>query len=426
LVQVYAALGSPTVGPVTDLIHNEVSGNLVQVYAALGSPTVGPVTEPEYDMATKAYLIAYMSGGDRAVGSSEEMPAVEREWAYDYPAWNDTLTWVSDLKHTSDLSSNVRLNPFVKHTRTFEQQVSFLQEFGHKYGTFQNLECHRLKDKLAEMEDEGTGRVPLSRFYRGIRDGDWTFTESVAYLRHIGALDDTHPERMSVVIPNYIQSQSNCLAGSSFYSICCFDECESLLGHVEKEIMEPSASPSQIVSIVSNLPSDTVHAPRNLSKALLNRLEDIAQMHEGRIPLHGRLFAQWLHHAYPRECPFPHVTGVTSRTSPTQWMDANLDVESAQASEEEMEAFLKFEEQDSMAPKAKARALPWTTDEELVAGPCPGHLNMGSDARASSWGSFLYVALVVAMVSTIAILAKHASIRLSQQKDNSRGVKLLV
>jgi len=26
------------------------------------------------------------------------------------------------------------------------------------------------------------------------------------------------------------------------------------------------------------------------------------------VPLHGRLFTQWLHFAFPHECPYPHIT----------------------------------------------------------------------------------------------------------------------
>ena len=36
-------------------------------------------------------------------------------------------------------------------------------------------------------------------------------------------------------------------------------------------------------------------------------MEQVASHHGGKVPLHGRLFAQWLHHAFPRECPYPHV-----------------------------------------------------------------------------------------------------------------------
>jgi len=264
------------------------------------------------------------------------------------------------MKHTSDFLLRHRRSPFAQHHRSFDGHVPFLQEFSHRYGSYQNLECHKLKNQLVEMEDEGTGRVPLSRFYRGGLNGDWTFAESVEYLRRVGALDDTNPRRMSVVIPNWIQSPSNCFAGSSFYSVCCSDECEGLLGHVEQAVMGPSATPSQIASVVSGMQSETVHAPRNLSVVLLDRLEQIAGIHHGRIPLHGRLFTQWMHHAYPRECAFPHKIGASDRAHAVSVVP--------EATEEEMEVLVKGADTESVTVEGLVEALPWTMAEELVAG----------------------------------------------------------
>lgn len=354
-------------------------------------------------MASKAYLINYLSGGGEEVGSSEELPAVESKWGSDYPAWADTWMWAEDLKQTMD-SADQRSNPFVKSPRTFEQHSTFLQEFGHRLGTFQNLECFKLKDQLTDLEDAGTGRVPLSRFYRGGVDGEWQFTESIDFLRHIGALDETNPKRMSVVIPNYIQSQSNCLAGSSFYSVCCSNECEGLLGHIEEAVQAPSAPPAQIAAIVSNLQSDTVLAPRNISQVLLDRLDDIANLHGGNVPLHGRLFAQWLHHAYPRECPFPHVMGATNRLSSEDWMEA-MDVDSAEATEEEMSLLVS---QEMTGAVAEADALPWTMAEELVA----GHLAMDVEpSRTSRYARFCVAALaVMSLVAPLAHSKKPAAL----------------
>merc|ERR1740129_1200592 len=55
--------------------------------------------------------------------------------------------------------------------------------------------------------------------------------------------------------------------------------------------------------------SSTVLAGRTLAPVLVTRLQEIATQHSGLVPLHGRLFAQWMHHAYPRECAYPHVAG---------------------------------------------------------------------------------------------------------------------
>merc|ERR1719413_41860 len=186
------------------------------------------------------------------------------------------------------------------------------------------------------MEHMGTGRVLLSTFYSHALAGDWQFMESVQYLRNQGALDETDPERPSVVIPNYVNSPANCLTGSDFYAICCLDECEALMRHVEQHIASSSATPARIADVVSSLHSDTVDAPRNLSSALHARLDEIAAFHGGRVPLHGRLFAQWMHHAYPRECSFPHVSGTTNPMTPDEWM-AHHSSEDVDATLEEMQ-----------------------------------------------------------------------------------------
>ena len=41
-------------------------------------------------MATKAYLLTYLSGGREEVTQVSEIPSVGRSWREDYPAWDDT------------------------------------------------------------------------------------------------------------------------------------------------------------------------------------------------------------------------------------------------------------------------------------------------------------------------------------------------
>merc|ERR1719343_1675177 len=49
------------------------------------------------------------------------------------------------------------------------------------------------------------------------------------------------------------------------------------------------------------------------------QLQEIAQANHGKVPLHGRLFAQWLHFVFPTECPFPHKSNSISGLSPTEF-----------------------------------------------------------------------------------------------------------
>jgi hypothetical protein len=163
------------------------------------------------------------------------------------------------------------------------------------------------------------------------------------------------------MIANYVSSPSNCIASSSFYSVCCMDECESLIGHIENEIAAPEAKVERIAGVITNLASSSVAAPRTLSPTLMKRLEEIASGHGGAVQLHGRLFAQWMHHAYPRECPYPHVSGTTNPQTPDEWMESG---EETFATEEEMRGFI--EQGRNQTQELTLDSLPWSPEEELL------------------------------------------------------------
>jgi len=226
-----------------------------------------------------------------------------------------------------------------------------------------------LKDDLVRMEEKGgNGRVLLSDFYRPALDGNWQFEESAPYLRQLGALDESDPSKPRVIISNYLYSQTNCIAASNFYSMCCIDECEGLLGHLEQQIAAPEATPTRIANIVSALSSSSVNAPRTLPTALLDRLGEIAQEHGGSVPLHGRLFSQWMHHAYPRECPYPHISGTTtSAQTPDEWL-ASTGAEAAAPREDMVEHVQKADKLKASRTEDddEIAALPWAPEEELL------------------------------------------------------------
>merc|ERR1719343_2014678 len=199
-----------------------------------------------------------------------------------------------------------------------------------------------MKHALLDLSD-GSGRVRLAKFYQGAHVGLKShFSESPDYLRHLGVLDETDPRQPSVIITNYMNGKANCVASSGLYSICCIDECEALMAQLERNIASPVADPQRLAELVAAMPSDTVSAPRNISALMRRRLDDIAGRHKGSVPLHGRLFAQWMHHAFPNECSYPHMSG--SLASPV----APLDVLHAEkktglrmiASQEEMQFFM--------------------------------------------------------------------------------------
>mmetsp|Transcript_146005 Transcript_146005/g.266026 ORF Transcript_146005/g.266026 Transcript_146005/m.266026 type:complete len:263 (+) Transcript_146005:2-790(+) len=245
--------------------------------------------------------------------------------------------------------------------------------------------------------------------------GQWQFQESVNYLRNLGALDESEPKDPRVIIPNYLMSPSNCIASSSFYSVCCMDECEALMGHLEEQIGAPEAPPSRLATLVANLPSSSIKAPRTLSSTLLTRLDEIATNHDGAVLIHGRLFAQWMHHAFPRECPYPHVSGTTNPQTADEW---EAEGRRSTASKFEMMQYSRNSKKDEKVPQVNGAPselqLQWSPEEELLIGRRSPFSEPASD---SAWTNIRNLMLVAALGSVLVGLVRTSkSVQPESQK----------
>jgi hypothetical protein len=235
------------------------------------------------------------------------------------------------------------------------------------FQSYWQSECETMKTALTGMDTHSTGRVPLSKFYGTALDTDWRFGESEAYLRELGALDETSswlgPQ---VIIPNYLQATSNCIVSTPHYHVCCVNECEALMGEIEIAIDAPTALPSTILAMVRSMSAQTTldeDEPPHLTSDLVQQLERIARGHGGVVPLHGRLFAQWLHYVFPRECPFPHKTGAVSSATPMQYGDQHI------ASKEDMKKHASSATSVDISSVGKEELQwmsQWSPEEELV------------------------------------------------------------
>jgi len=355
------------------LVHDEAMGKLQESYQAHEVLPTDLVTENEAKKIIRTYMASFSSFG-----------------------WHDTKIWLEDMQLSVRYADRGVSNPFVRGDLSFTRIAHVVEEIDDRYGGFQDVECQFLKERLLDRERQLPGRVLLSDFYSKGLDGQ--FTESVEYLRKLGALDESDPKMPpSVVVPNYINAKANCLGQgkSSFYLICCIDECEGLMGHLEREIALPTAEPQRIAAVVASMPSDTMHAPRNLSTALLSRLDAIAERHAGQVPLHGRLFAQWMHHAYPNECQYPQTAADTS--SQAAPMNAPKSI-----SRREMTSYVKN------SPKVDELLvdnydLPWMDVENLL----EDYEKVPLQAAEYGFWSFLRIsALLVAVVSMIVSMAR--------------------
>jgi len=189
-----------------------------------------------------------------------------------------------------------------------------------QFGSYWATECEDLTRILEKNAKPGTGRVALSTFHKRALEGQWHFTESTAYLRQLGVLDESsffHGPQ--VIAANYMQSSNSCVVGQKHFRVCCANPCQDFYSDLEAAIGAPEGAPGEILAIVSNFTHGLDDEPPRITAKLKAQLQEIAEANHGMIPLHGRLFAQWLHFVFPTECPFPHKADSVSGLSPFEF-----------------------------------------------------------------------------------------------------------
>lgn len=233
------------------------------------------------------------------------------------------------------------------------------------FGTFWETECANTKDTLAKMDRYNTGRVKLADFHRAALDGEWRFSESKEYLRKLGALDESSSwYGPRVLITNYVQAPSNCIVTSEHYRVCCSNECENFIAELESAVRAPLATPEEVLAVIQPL-SFGFNDDTRLTPALKSQLREIARGNSGKVSIHGRLFAQWLHYVFPLECPFPHKSGTTTTLTPLAFGDDYM------ASEDEMASHAEQKTADAHGDGASSQEdewmQQWSHEEELLA-----------------------------------------------------------
>jgi len=386
-----------------DLVRKEAVGRLRTAYGIHRYPLNEAISEQQVDDVARTYFLMYLLAGNVSAEGPQEIARKKEIFAKKYTGYKEAKEWLDGIMAD-------HLSPERDRKLNFSAATGLVADIGERYYTFNDLECRSLKSTLREMEGRKAGRVRLSTFYKMGLYSHWRFNEKADYLRALGALDESDPVQPRVIVPNYVMARTNCLEASHLYGICCRNECEDLMGHLEREIGAEAAEPARIAELVAGLPSDTVAAPRNLSVALVGRLHQVADNHGGRVPLHGRLFAQWMHHAYPRECPYPHEVGTTSPQTPDEWIKETGHTES-RASNEEMRQHVESDTCASDAPHSghgcgeeEDAELPWNEAEELLLVHQPALASASSQPNASGGFADVVLAVVVA-AALVAFLA---------------------
>eukprot|EP00927_Polykrikos_kofoidii_P034129 TRINITY_DN28968_c0_g1_i1.p1 TRINITY_DN28968_c0_g1~~TRINITY_DN28968_c0_g1_i1.p1 ORF type:complete len:593 (-),score=80.11 TRINITY_DN28968_c0_g1_i1:214-1992(-) len=347
------------------------------VYRDHNLPSSKMLNRSELEILLHSYLIRWVVADDDAVVKA--IVSAPHQLA-SITSWDDIVAFAHGQIRSFDFSRQ-RLPQAGRGRGALEMRYSFedvheiIDAITTTFASFWQSECNAAKRDLVALDTQRSGRVRLAKFYGNARrpDQHFVFTDSEAYLRSLGALDESSSLRgKELIIPNYMQSATNCVISTSHYLVCCPDECEKIFRDIEVIAGAASSPPAKVLMIVENLTMQTSLEDDEavyVDGFLRGQLEEIASLHDGRVPFHGRLFAQWLHFIFPRDCPFPQV-GSTLTTLTTAEFGGGFE-----ASEDEMRQYIEDPLEDltddiySMTSRENLDwTSQWSSKEHLFAG----------------------------------------------------------
>jgi len=417
---------------VEDLVRSDGLAVLRMAYEAHNLSTNEPLEDEEKEnLILKTFMLFFTMPWTQKARDSQSVNQYLQNVHKANPAWSDTMLWIQDMKQSATYQHVGERNPFSTRRVFFgdyPSMVHFVEQIIDGYGVYQDMQCKELKNVMMDLEDEerSDGRVLLANLYRPYLEGTHRFfTERPEFLEQLGSLDNSDPVKPSVIVPNYIYGRQFCLASQSdFQSFCCVDQCNVLMESLERSIARPVASPGLIAELVATLPSDTVAAPRDLSASLRRKLDLIAEQHDGHVPLHGRMFAQFMHHAFPNECQQPRAPGATeAQMTHDQWR-ANRNI-STMVSKKVMRKLMDAAAGSSHLTSQEEPSMRWTEEEELLTSldlASLGGLAKSQQSEEGVLGSVLRLAAMgTVAVSTFAIVQE--SLRSSARLLWPQGAK---
>jgi len=394
------------------LVHAEMIRMLYDVFTTLELPTAGQRTKGEVDEILDTFMMVYAFGVNLEVSVKEDVRKAKVHLDTRHSGWHALQSFAQDVKRKT--SSRTELD--------FAQLVQVVEKIGENYVKWQGKDCLRAKQELVAKPSHKQGRVQLSDLSQseasGRRDRNrLLFTETADDFKKLGVLSPDSDKEL--IIPNFINSQSMCLSTASFYTACCVNECEGLLSQLEKEVAAPVSEPAQLARLVATLPGAGI-------AALL--LEEIPGLVDGSgmVPLHSRTFADWMHRAFPMECPAPSNHKVTNPKTPDEWMEKDDKVADLEEMMDEIAQVLA--RYTTMGKKAGKAVLVAPDDEfdastDVVRTRHAGQF-VGTPVGQSSWsivGTIFRLAAMASMVAFVVVAAKSGLVATGSPNDKKAG-----
>lgn len=408
-------------GTLEELITREVASHMKRLYAANKHSAKDVISHEDLGKISNAYLTIYIAGADFKKTSPSDIVNDNAFMEKNSGDWSEVRNWIKsatlEAERTEGCDGEAGDCKF-----DFNASTRVVKSVVEKYGFFNNFECRKLNEKLLEIGDKRTGRVKLAEFYKAGLSGAWQFNEKIEYLRSLGVLDESSADDPKVIVPNYVGSWVNCLSSSKYYAVCCSTGCDEYMEVFEEQISAPEADPDTIVRIVE---TQSVFGKSMPVSALCQRLQSIADRHHGKVPIHGRLFAQWMHHAFPTTCPYPHEDGKTSAQTPDEWM-AETGHNDIKVSEDEVHSIVNrnyaVNIKGEVTQEEPASEIPWTDVEELlVVRPTLPPRNVHS-----SWETAAYIFEALMVLLLVCILVYVVSLQRKLHKQHAMKQKAFV
>jgi len=378
------------------LILDESTELLSAAYVLNGHEPSQSISRDALQEVLISYLITFELGSKANLTDAARHQLMKESWkTTSSQSWSTLVEFEEDALNTFIFLQHDTINPFGPVVYSFQAASQIVRSMARAYGQWQNSECHQMAAELRSLDLMGSGRVPLDKFYSQPKSADYVFTESIEYLRQIGALDEASGVKSQVRIANYLMGPSNCIATSSYFSVCCLSECEGLMRELEQKIKAPTASALQLLGLVGNMSSSSVEAPRDLPEPLVDKLWAIAERHNGKVPLHARLFAQWMHFVFPSECPYPHAVEDAAVLRPSHWSGQQR----ATATDEERERCISEFAMQPEAAVGEPLLSQWDDGEVLLLEDLPlrGHQLFWAVLRVAVHGAMALVLLSIVL-----------------------------
>jgi len=296
------------------MIHAEMISIVYSIFTTFELPIPGKRTEKEVDDILDTFMMVFAFGINLDVSIVEDVQKARTFLQSSHSAWPQLQSFAKEVKQSASASGAL----------DFEEIVQLVEKISEGYAQWQGKDCLRAKEELMSKPSYREGRVGniLSEVEASHTIGRRSlFTENVEELEKLGVLNTVSGGAPEIIIPNYVNSQSMCLSTASLFTVCCVNECDDLLGRLEREVASPAAQPSQLARLMAALPGP------GLAEPLLQELHALVD-NSGLIPLHGRALADWMHRAFPLACPAPHNQKINNPKTPDEWMgESGLEVQ---------------------------------------------------------------------------------------------------